>query len=70
MPERDQARAWGWILRIGELTGTSFTGCRLYLERDRPRLMIDVATYPPAPILRLHTRERLRPGGTGLEALG
>lgn len=22
MPEWDQARAWGWIMRTGELTGT------------------------------------------------
>ena len=36
MPEWEQARAWGWVIRTGELTGT---GSR-HAGRDSPKGLV------------------------------
>ena len=36
MPEWDQARAWGWVMRSGELTGTG----SLHAGGERPKGII------------------------------
>ena len=58
----------------GHLSGFA-RGPRVWAEiephrRTRYQRETQLAAYPTAPILRLPTRERLRPGGTGLRRLG